>query len=464
MYKMKEKRKDFKMKVPEWVKTIKEGQYIYVKTLEELAKEYGSVDEVPCGWNEQMNCMAGKKIRVTKEMARLLNTADSERTHIFRKDINDYNFIFSVGMLKRTNTKNPKKEKVQEEIKQHDLHIKEKDPSIIDEMISKVDRNRMRTLFQIGTRVNKKVTISENELDSYLKKWAESKYEFYLLFGRNLKIENHIQEDMNINLFRSMYEELKMTFPKYAFVLNYINYLDAYENKLTYESNIDSIAKYCHDIFNHNMKVTKFLSKLYEDDKFDIALSKLLQNKKVDTTVVMSIDPYDYLTMSITNYSWVSCFDISNGCYSNAAFSALINEAMIVCYTHNGNDFNFSRNNKKFTGNNKKDRWFLYADKSNCNYLLGGKMGSPSQTVIDWTENEFQKMLKEKFKDICWKASNNRVKYPVKHYHHFQDGIFTSMSTGDTRKEIDIEVQLTCPVCGKNIDRRTNFICSDCER
>ena len=32
------------MKVPEWVKTIKEGQYIYVKTLEELAKEYDGIE------------------------------------------------------------------------------------------------------------------------------------------------------------------------------------------------------------------------------------------------------------------------------------------------------------------------------------------------------------------------------------------------------------------------------------
>ena len=452
------------MKVPEWVKTIKEGQYIYVKTLEELAKEYGSVDEVPCGWNEHLNCMAGRKIRVTERMADNLNHADSERTHIFRKEIEGWDFVFSVGMLKRTNKGNPKKKEEHKETKQYDLRLKEKDQSIIDEMISKVDRNRIRTLFQIGTRMTGKITVSEKELDSYLQKWAEAKYEFYILFGRNLKIENHIQENMNVNLFYSMYEELKINFPKYAFALNYISYVDAYENKLTYESNIDSIQKYCGHIFNMNMKVTKFLSKLYEDDNFDIAISKLFQNKKIDTIVAISIDPYDYLTMSITNYTWRSCFDISSGCFSNAAFSALVDESSMVCYTHNGNDFNFTRRGKKFTGNNKKDRWLLYVNKSNCSYLFGGNMGSPSQSAINWSDSKVADLIKEKFSDIEWKSANFGIKYPTTKYHHFQDSIFIRRTPSPAPQNIDLDVKLTCPICGKEFDRRTNFICIDCER
>ena len=444
------------MKSVEWTKNVKKKEYIYIKTLVELLDDYGVFSNVPLSWTIGMDNLAGKRIYVNKQIYENLHSCESDRDYIFSCD--GYNI--SAGMLKPRKQRN----KSATIIKNNSLIIKNKKEDVINKMISKVDKDRIRTLFEIGARLNKKITISEKELDNYLLKWANAKYEMYILFGNKLKIEEHIEEELNFDIFKEMYEALKRDFPKYSFVLDYIDTFDALKNKFTDSSNTRYIKKYCKDIFNEGMKVTKFLSKLYEDDKFDIALSKMLQNRKVDTMVTISIDPYDYLTMSLTKYSWLSCFDISSGCYSNAPFSALIDEVLMVCYTSDGKDYDFNYKGKKYSGNNKKDRWFLYLDKTNCNFLLGGKMGSPSSSVIELTEKIFKKCVLEKFPSIEWDGSDNSifVKRPKIDYHHFQDGIFKRFSTGECTP-IAMNTNLTCPICGKE-SNRIGLACSECKK
>ena len=69
-----------------------------------------------------------------------------------------------------------------------------RDQSILSEMIGLVDKEKMQTLMSIGaSHLNKtKINIKMDMVDEYLKRWADAKYDQYLIFGRKLELVKEI--------------------------------------------------------------------------------------------------------------------------------------------------------------------------------------------------------------------------------------------------------------------------------
>ena len=74
------------------------------------------------------------------------------------------------------------------------IETNKKDVKIIEEMISKVDRRSFDNLIHIASASGK---VKDGLCDDWLKKWAEAKYEFYLLFGNNLSYSADVEETIS---------------------------------------------------------------------------------------------------------------------------------------------------------------------------------------------------------------------------------------------------------------------------
>ena len=76
---------------------LRSGMVLTVKTIDELTKEFGSLDGVPGGFTTAMRIYCGHKFRVTPEVKdKIVKTNDGISIHLFQKD----GFGFSAAMLK----------------------------------------------------------------------------------------------------------------------------------------------------------------------------------------------------------------------------------------------------------------------------------------------------------------------------------------------------------------------------
>lgn len=305
---------------------LRSGMVLTVKSMDELTKEFGSLEGVPGGFTTHMRIYCGHKFRVTPEVKdRIVKTNEFISIRLFQKD----GFCFSAAMLK------PNKKELCERVEDAIVinGAGDFDKAIIEEMLSKVDFDMARKMIAHGTWDN--ASPEEIPMD-YVKKmltnWATNKKWLYLLMGRNLSVKKTFQVNKTEREMETLIEDFVSEFPVYGFHVRQFSTREILDNKIHRVPSLYS--KYC-DICRTGMKVSKFFSQLLNDDMFDIALSKIMQNTKIDAVIEISIDPMDYFTMSITKHKWVSCFDIGKGSFSNCAFSIMQDAFTAIAFKHN---------------------------------------------------------------------------------------------------------------------------------
>ena len=240
---------------------------------------------------------------------------------------------------------------------------------IIEEMKSKVDKVRLRKLLSIGASTRyRKYFVSEDKVEEYLDIWAHAKYDMYIMFGRELKIETQYSKEMDSRDMSAFVTELCYKFPKYAHWLNHFDTNEYINNRIAYIGS--SVEKYV-SFAKVGMKISTFFNKLFEDEQFNIELSKAMQNKMIQGFLCVSIDPYDYLTMSVNKHDWRSCHRINGGEYATGCFSYLLDSTTMIAYKHNGRDYEYQIYGYAFEGNSKTFRQCVYFDTSSCNIIFG---------------------------------------------------------------------------------------------
>ena len=245
----------------------------------------------------------------------------------------------------------------------------QKSREILDEMKSKVDRKRMQKLLSISASTSEhKYFVKNDMVEQYLELWANAKYEYYIMFGNQLKIEKEVEQEITSRDMKNLINDLRLQYPKYAFWLDNFESNEYVANKVAYvNSSVRNVVDYC----TVGMKLSGFFSKLFNDAKFDIELSKIMQNKHIKGYLTVSIDPYDYLTSSLNKHLWKSCHRITDGEYGTGSMSYLLDDATLIAYKHNGKDYDYNYYNFSFTGNSKTFRQCVYFDKSSCNIIFG---------------------------------------------------------------------------------------------
>lgn len=269
-------------------------------------------------------------------------------------------------------------------------------------------------------------------LDTYLSFWAESKSKLYHLLGDNLmvkipysvKLDNEEMESLWIrkvydetrrlvycilelsseNCFDSIYGNAIFDIETYTRELSdeFYKIVEQLYLPLTWVSNEINVKNSCFKVklkngktfrVNDKMKPLKLMSKIVDiiaenrkeetekiariealKDRFEklrLIHSRWVEEKHFEGTLVLSIHPLDFMTMSDNNSDWSSCMSwVRNGCYRVGTVEMMNSNNVICTYLESKNSsFTFdAENNLKW--NNKKFRQLFYVTKD---ILLGGE-------------------------------------------------------------------------------------------
>lgn len=326
-----------------------------------------------------------------------------------------------------------------------------KDANIINEMIDKVDRELLIKLLAIA---NKKNPVNDVYVNWYLKKWATSKYEYYQLLGNCFKASKQVDVKMSMDEIRRKIAGIARKYPsEKTLILSKISHEEWLANRISPDSLLTKDKKCV------GMKVSKYLSKKFQDAQFDIDISRIFQDMRKTGNIVISIDPIDYLTVSIVDstHGWFSCYRITPGSgWANCGPAMMIDESSVIMYRDNGTIYDYDIEGIKFSWNSKQIRWIVLIDKNTSSVIFTTPMGSPSNDFM----LEMEKFLTETFwKDlniIYREDSAPRLNIKRKNgYHHLGDDFAKIMIPYQlARKHVKFEIgnrRLICPSNGRII-------------
>lgn len=336
------------------------------------------------------------------------------------------------------------------------------------EMISKVDKEKFKTALFWSTKC-KDAEVCKAAVDQYLEEWADAKYEFYIGMGNELKVSKTIDIPISDGELRGLVDGLKKAYPFHSVILDYFSLDDFRKNACPKN---ETMEKYCSPTYKVGMKLSKFLSKYFMDDKFDIEVSKVLQNKACKGTVTVSIDPLDYCFMSINKNKWNSCYNlIGNGysCYFLAPLSIMRDEHSLVCYRGNTTEYDYDYNGKTIRYMSMNNRAIIAIDKETNNVAsFRAQPCGNNGAMSEWVKMTQEVVDKFNKKDeiFNWK----KVGYPkitdTKWSHFWSDPQDLFYCDGDVKtSKINFGVEeMICPVCGKKHTMENNNLCSDCRK
>lgn len=249
-------------------------------------------------------------------------------------------------------------------------------------------------------------TIINEWAKKYLIDWAKAKYRFYKIFGDKLSIEKEIEHIPTTADAEILKSTLKSNFPLYAPIISCMPINIIRDNKMSL-GGYDSYFNYIKDV--QKMTFTKFMS-LYGNPELDNEISKLYQaNGKTNLTI--SINPIDYLTVSINQSNWKSCHNFFDGCYGVAGLSLMFDKTSLVGFSSKGM-VNYNQYYKKFTWNNKMWREMIYVSEENSAIVFSRQYPFQDERF----SKELRKLMEEQISkyfnaDDKWFCVSDNKKY-----------------------------------------------------
>lgn len=394
--------------------------------------------------------------------------------------------------------------------KTYSIVNKKHNADVMDKMKSMVDKERLKALF--GIAVNGR-EIKDDVVDLYLDKWANAKYDWFMAFGQQLIIRTPIEFTMDPNEMAPLVKDLYKRFPMYAanlFEIEKNGGMDAFVNNKMPRSAF--FRDYAPNTYKEGMKVSKFLSALYKSngesnslqEKFDIELSKVMQDRIVNGYVNVSIDPYDFLTCSVNMHNWTTCQELW-GNMNGACFSWITDPCALIAYRDNGKEYEYTRfvgegvngvvehnfGKNKFRGNSKSWRQMIHTDPKTCAMLFSReypknmdniKMTEAIRSLLENTIGRYIGVENwDNYGDIPQIAGNKRfghLLYKDTQKHHYSDvgnweqlthtykirkSLVVPENTDMTKVQVTAGGKLYCACCGKEITGgHTYALCNAC--
>lgn len=278
----------------------------------------------------------------------------------------------------------------------------------IDKMIDLVDLNvftsiikaRMKDEGQDGEELGK---INRTWAKRYLKQWAKSKYRFYKLFGDKLKIERDLDVTPGYEYFETARRELSQKLPLYAPIIKNIS-TEAFQHDTIYDYGCWNEVR-LDKRFTNGMSLTKFLA-LFGSEEMNIEVSKVYQNKdKAHLTI--SIDPNDFLTVSINSSGWRSCHNFIDGEWRNAGLSYMVDDVSLVSFKSNG-EVNYKISGQNFRWNSKNWRQMIYMSKENSTIIFSRQYPNSSDEMSQKIREILEEVVCEYYNvENKWKKYSN---------------------------------------------------------
>lgn len=243
----------------------------------------------------------------------------------------------------------------------------------------------------------------DNDIDlhKYLSEWAKTKKTLYHLLGDSLTKEMSYTHEKSIDdmmfdihafqkKYKPLYAEIRQILVENnAFLTesdrvltNYLLNSDCvYKNSSVVSFSFMNSEKKVIKIKSDEklMKVIKKMLDAYVTDEYESLLnqfeqmriehSQLLNDKKTKGTVVLSIHPLDFMTMSDNNNKWTSCMSWKErGCYRVGTVEMMNSNNVLVAYIKSEKEQ--YQPYEGFTWNSKKWRQLFIVNKD---IIVGGK-------------------------------------------------------------------------------------------
>jgi len=356
-------------------------------------------------------------------------------------------------------------------------------------MLNVINQEKIETVFRAFT--GKANTEEKFNLTPTLNQWAENKRDIFEFFGDKLTIEREFSgtlSDENINNSFEYFKDRN----------DYVNYdtrefmddITAEElknNKCIKDRDSDYYPNY-----KVGQKLSKYLNNIIDNDRpnyaeindkpkslkeyFSIKFSMFLQSMSFDGILVVSIDPLDYLTMSLNQANWNSCHD-QNGCHKGGIISYMTDSCSIVTYVKSKNDVEYDVNYIQFSHNSKKWRQMAYLDINTLSAIFSRQYPSDNENSAKVSReiiaNQFSKFLGIEAKYTITR-NGRRIREMVKdcgdqalHYNDIlnmdREYVRLKMSEGGENPHITIGNMPLCPMCGeKHLDNKRELLCKKC--
>lgn len=252
-------------------------------------------------------------------------------------------------------------------------------------------------------------------VEKWLDRWAENKWPYYVMFGRKLEISEPISYEIDENRDRfniiAMINDLRIAFPKYALIIDQFVPNDIIKNVVTEVP--QSINELLH--IKRGEKVSSVLSRFLGDSKFDMALSKIIEQNSVNSVVHISINPMDYLTSAISKHKWKSCHHAYSGERAAGPASYMFDGGTLCAFmaTDKLYLYDFDDKGKPFTWNSKTWRQIIYGDYKNDQFIFAREY--PQDHFNNVVVTKVRSMLEKVIADFSgidniWKISRNSCK------------------------------------------------------
>ena len=353
-------------------------------------------------------------------------------------------------------------------------------------------KRRLYHAFGNQLRVKKKIKLKKDS--GYIARQLQSIYEYNYLTNyydlefyertiKNKKLEKDFYEDFflyivdypNINNDEKIYI-LNMFNPRYI-IDGYIDYDFKLEH---YSFSVRKGAKTIRTI----QKCIKALSydnaKLFNEWRNDINTAN--SNNINEATLVLSINPIDFMTMSDNQCNWTSCMSwINPGCHSAGTIEMMNSNVAVVAYLEAKKNFNITLDeDNKLIMPNKSWRSLIYCHKQ---MILTGKSYPYYKEEISLAALDFMREIVEKSFGWTYKFKNQQYK-DIKNFHSnsflrnhcspnyhskskkiviYTDGMYNDMIEDTSFKywccrnvtkglRINLSGKNTCVCCGQRIE------------
>lgn len=380
----------------------------------------------------------------------------------------DYYTIPESFLIKKEEKEKKEKEK---------MSIENQD--IINEMISKVDVKRFKKTLASAFQIPATKLLG---VDIMLKNWAMSKMELYKLLDNNLSITQDIEYQADIQEWKTKIIDLSRKFPGIGYMLRNIPPRLFVANE--YEPFDNAIC----ELYGRKsgMKLTTFLSEIFNNKEFDTELSKVIEQTKVKGKIVISIDPNDFLTMSFNQSGWCSCHTISHsgnsrdfGEFVGGIFSYIEDKNTVISYRHNGHKIDFPIGKAKIQDYSKNWRELFYIDTKRNAFVASRQYPSYneeiSKSVRELLEAQISKVrgIQNSWKKIESESESfysefmTDVDNPL-HYNDMLHGYRGKLLINkelNNKDDISMEIgsEPICPICGIRIIENSNMpVCDEC--
>lgn len=344
---------------------------------------------------------------------------------------------------------------------------------MMKEMISKVDQVALEDYV---SETDRSATYNA-DLTKHLKRWAENKVDIYIKFGRKLKLETEIECAISDSERVGLRDEVLRDYSSPVYMLantfvRTINTEEAAENYLNKDYYMFGAR------FAKGMRVSRCFKQLLPSklvDDYQTKFSMFIQKFKIIGKAVVSIDPIDYLTMSVNNSGWKSCHIISTGCYKAGCISYMTDASTAISYTTD-KEITANRKHEGLKYDNKLWRQCVhvgedfaiqarqYPNVNHSNRVAVANMLVQAMNESFGVDNfEQDSRTCDELYDFQYNEGGDAYNDIYEGAFDQGGGLISSSTKSNLKNEISINRSALCVHCGEDwVDESGYLLCCDC--